>query len=183
MNPSGGGTHHYQLLGSAPNRRLIFQVTNVPHYSSGNLVTLQYKLFEGSNIIEVHYQAAPSDGGTHTAGIENQTGTVAAQYYNGTAALTTPLAIRYTPTVPQEASAVATATVTISDPDITVDPASLASVQAPNTVVNLPLTLGNVGTAVLNWSLDEEPVEAIVFPPIGEPAGPGDPAHGGGAAR
>jgi len=66
--------------------------------------------------------------------------------------------------------------VTISDPDITVDPTSLASVQPPNQVVNLPLTLGNVGTAVLNWSLDEEPVEAIEFPPIGEPAGPGDPA-------
>ncbi len=63
MNPSGGGTHHYQVLGSAPNRRLIFQVTDVPHYSSGNLVTLQYKLYETTNVIEVHYQAAPSDGG------------------------------------------------------------------------------------------------------------------------
>ena len=60
-------------------------------------MTLQYKLFETTNVIEVHYQAAPCDGGTHSAGIENQNGTVGLQYYLGTAALTTPLALRYTP--------------------------------------------------------------------------------------
>ncbi|HSN53821.1 MAG TPA: hypothetical protein VLT32_04075 [Candidatus Sulfomarinibacteraceae bacterium] len=175
MNPSGGGTHHYQVLGAAPNRRLIFQVTNVPHYSSGNLVTLQYKLFETTNVIEVHYQAAPSDGGNHTAGIENQDGTVAALYYYGTAALSTPLAIRYAPTVPQEASAVATATVNVNDPDITVSPASLLSAQMTNTQATLPLTLGNVGDLDLTWTLEEEPVERN-FPPMPVAAGPGDAA-------
>ena len=175
MNPSGGGTHHYQVLGSAPNRRLIFQVTNVPHYSTGNLVTLQYKLYETSNVIEVHYQAAPSDAGSHTAGIENLDGTVAAQYYYGTAALATPLALRYTPTVPQEASAVATATVNINDPDITVNPTSLMSAQLTNTVVTLPLTLGNIGGIDLTWTLEEEPVD-MHFPQIPVAPGPGDPS-------
>ncbi|HSL18533.1 MAG TPA: hypothetical protein VLB51_11570 [Methylomirabilota bacterium] len=175
MNPSAGGTHHYQVLGTAPNRRLIFQVTGVPHYGGGNLVTLQYKLFETSNVIEVHYQAAPSDGGTHTAGIENQDGTVAAQYYNGTAALATPLAIRYAPTVPQEASAVATATVNVLDADITVDPTSLLSTQMSNQTATLPLTLGNTGGLDLTWTLEEEPVERN-FPPMPVAAGPGDAA-------
>jgi hypothetical protein len=175
MNPSNGGTHHYQVLGTAPNRRLIFQVTNVPHYSTGNLVTLQYKLFETTNLIEVHYQAAPSDGGSHTAGIENQDGTVAALYYYGTAALSTPLAVRYAPTAPQAASAVATATVNIADPDITVSPASLLSAQMSNTQATLPLTLGNVGAINLTWTLEEEPVERN-FPPMTEATGPGDAA-------
>ncbi len=76
----------------------------MPHYSSGNPVTLQYKLFEGTNVIEVHYQAAPSDGGNHSAGIENQDGTVGLQFYYGTAAIPTPEAVRYTPTVEQTAS-------------------------------------------------------------------------------
>ena len=172
---TGGGTHHYQTFGAAPNRYTIVQVTNVPHYSTGNNVTLQYKLYETTNVIEVHYVAAPSDGGTHTAGIENQDGTVAAQYYNGTAALATPLAIRYAPTVPQQASAVATATVNIVDADITVDPTSLLSAQLADTVVTLPLTLGNVGGIDLTWTLEEEPVD-MHFPQIPVAPGPGDPS-------
>ncbi len=82
-------------MGAEPQRYLIVQFTDVPHYGGGNLVTLQYKLFEGSNNIEVHYQAAPSDSGTHSAGIENETGTVGLQYYRGASALATPLAVCY----------------------------------------------------------------------------------------
>ena len=40
-------------------------------------------------------------------------------------------------------------------PDITVNPASLSSTQATNTVVVQQLTIGNVGTADLNWMIDE----------------------------
>jgi uncharacterized repeat protein (TIGR01451 family) len=175
LNLSGGGTVHYQTLGTAPNRYTIVQFTAVPHYSTGNNVTMQFKLFETTDVIEVHYQAAPSDGGTHTAGIENQDGTVAALYYNGTAALTTPEALRYTPTVAQQASAVATASVTIADPDITVNPTSLASTQATNQVVTQPFEIGNVGVIPLDWTLDEEPA-ARNFPPMPRPAGHGTPA-------
>ena len=173
LNPSAGGTVQYQLMGSAPNRYVIVQYTSIQHYSSGNPVTMQYKLYETTNVIEVHYQAAPSDGGTHSAGIENQDGTVGLQYYLGTAALTTPLAVRYTPTVAQQAQATATATVTIADPDITVNPASLVSVQVPDQVLTQPLDLGNVGVVDLLWTLDEEPI-VTDFPEITEPAGPGD---------
>ena len=42
-----------------------------------------------------------------------------------------------------------------STPDITVNPASLSSMQATNTVVVQQLTVGNVGTADLNWMIDE----------------------------
>ncbi|MBK8985250.1 MAG: carboxypeptidase regulatory-like domain-containing protein [Chloroflexi bacterium] len=95
LNPSLGGTIQYQTMGSAPSRYMIVQFTDVPHFGGGNAVTLQYKLFEGSNNIEVHYQAAPSDAGTHSAGIENETGTIGLQYYRGTSALPTPLAVCY----------------------------------------------------------------------------------------
>jgi hypothetical protein len=173
LNPSAGGTIQYQTLGTAPNRYAIVQYTNVQHYSAGNPVTVQYKLFETTNAIEVHYQAAPSDGGTHSAGIENQTGTIGIQYYLGTAALSTPLAVRYALDVPVQASATATATVTIADPDITVNPASLVSVQVPGQILTQPLDLGNVGVINLLWTLDEEPI-VTDFPQITEPAGPGD---------
>jgi len=157
LNPSSGGTIQYQTLGTAPNRRAILQFTNVPHYSTGNNVTMQFKLFETTGVIEVHYQAAPSDGGTHSAGIENQDGTVGLQYYLGTAALTTPLAVRYTPAPSLEAEDTDTATVNISDPDITVNPAAVVSTQVPDQVITQPLDIGNVGTADLVWDLEEAP--------------------------
>ncbi|KAB2962009.1 MAG: hypothetical protein F9K16_10260 [Thermoanaerobaculia bacterium] len=155
LNPGAGGTVHYQTLGSAPNRRFIAQFENVPHFGGGNLVTLQFKLFEGTNVVEVHYQAAPSDGGTHSAGVENETGTVGVQYFLGSTGLTTPLAVRYTPATPVTASATDSATVTIADPNIVVSPPDLASVQAPDTQVTLPLDIQNTGVADLDWTIDE----------------------------
>lgn len=72
------------------------QFTDVPHYDTLiNRVTFQYKLFEGTNVIEVHYQAAPSNGDTHSTGIENENGAVGLQYYRGNLPLNTPLAVRY----------------------------------------------------------------------------------------
>ena len=93
-------------------------------------------------------------------GIENQDGTVGLQYYLGTGALTTPEAVRYTPAPAVEATDTDTASVQISDPDITVNPSSLASSQMTNTVVTLPLTIGNVGVADLVWDIEEAaPIE------------------------
>jgi hypothetical protein len=97
LNSAAGGTMKYATLGTAPNRRFVVEFNAVPHYASGNLVSFQIKLFEGSNIIEVHYQAAPSDGGTHVAGIENQAGTSAVVFQYGTSGLSTPVAVRYKP--------------------------------------------------------------------------------------
>jgi uncharacterized repeat protein (TIGR01451 family) len=95
LNPSAIGTIHYQALGAAPFRYFIVQFTNVPHLGGGNLLTKQYKYFESSNNIEVHYMAAPSDGGTHSAGIKNLDGTIGLQYYRGTSSLPSELAVCY----------------------------------------------------------------------------------------
>lgn len=95
LYPPGGGSIRYQLLGTYPYRRMIVEFNNVPHYSSGNLVTMQYKLYETTNNIEVHYAAAPSDGGNHSAGIENAAGDIGLQYQYTTSSLSTPVAVRY----------------------------------------------------------------------------------------
>jgi hypothetical protein len=97
LYPPGGGTITYQTLGSAPNRVFIVQFTGIDHYPGIGLYnTFQFKLFESGDVIEIHYQDAPSDGGTHSAGIENETGTVGLQYFLGSSGLSTPLAVRYT---------------------------------------------------------------------------------------
>lgn len=100
LNPEFGGTVHYQILGSSPQRYFIIQFTAVPHFDSGypgsNPVTFQIKLFEDSNHIEIHYQNAPSDGTYHSIGVENQIGSTGVMYYRDTVGLATPLAIKFT---------------------------------------------------------------------------------------
>jgi hypothetical protein len=62
-----------------------------------------------------------------------------------------------------EASDSDSATVNVSDPDITVAPPSLFSSQLVDTIVTLPLDIGNVGTADLIWNI-EEAVPALRMP-------------------
>jgi hypothetical protein len=73
-----GGTISYFTTGIAPNRRLVVNWTNVPHYpgGAGNFPgTFQIVCYETTNIIEVFITNMPSDGGLHTMGVENATGT------------------------------------------------------------------------------------------------------------
>jgi hypothetical protein len=163
LDPAEPGAElYYETMGTSPNQYLVISFINVQHWPSGNPVTMQYKLFEDGTI-EVHYQDAPGDGaGTHSAGIENQDGTIGLQYYLGLGPLPgTPIAVQYTPSQVNEAMASDTATVQTSDPDITFTPASFFSAQLENTVVVQNGTLGNVGTADLDWQILEAPVLAL----------------------
>ena len=157
-----GAALYYETQGTSPNQVFIVQFANVQHFPSGNPVTMEYKFFEGTNVIEVHYLNAPSDGGTHSAGIENQDGTVGIQYFLGSGPLAPPeLAVQYTPTVTLEASDTDTATVNLSDPDITVNPTNIACSQLANQITVHPLDIGNVGVEDLDWSIVEAPVTDI----------------------
>jgi len=74
-----GGTISYFTTGIAPNRRLVVNWTNIPHYpgGAGNFPgTFQIVCYETTNIIEVFITTMPTDGGLHTVGVENATGTV-----------------------------------------------------------------------------------------------------------
>ena len=153
------GAIYYQTLGSAPNRLFIVQFSAVPHCCGSNdPVTMQWKLFEGTNVIEVHYQAAPADNSPHTAGIENADGSAGAQWYYGMVALATPEAVRYAPVPEYSATDTDTATVTVLTPNIDVNPLSLSSTQPVNTSTTLPMTVANTGQATLTWQIAEEPV-------------------------
>lgn len=99
LHPGQAGTVYYRTLGAAPNRRFIVQFQGVQErFQSANLNTFQYKLFESSNKIEIHYQTLGSLG-NNTIGIEDATGTVGLQYSaGGLPALGRPFAIRFSPT-------------------------------------------------------------------------------------
>ena len=86
LNPTcAGAGQHWQVLGTAPDRRLVIQHTNTPSYNCdpGNN-TFQYKLFEGRDDVEVHYQSLTSgDTGTFTIGIEAPNGATGQKVYLG----------------------------------------------------------------------------------------------------
>lgn len=99
LGPINNGTIYYETLGVAPNRRFIVQFQGVEELTlPANLNTFQFKLFESSNQIEVHYETlANSAGDSATIGIENSSGTVGLTYFSasGIPPISTPFAIRY----------------------------------------------------------------------------------------
>ncbi|MDC8003310.1 HYR domain-containing protein [Aureisphaera galaxeae] len=75
--PPGAGSVSYETIGTAPDRILIIDFTDVPACcDSTPIVTSQIKLYEGSNIIEIHSADVTSNNGM-TQGIENIDGTQA----------------------------------------------------------------------------------------------------------
>lgn len=76
INPGSGGTIQYFTAGTAPNQMLVMNFNNVPHFGGSNNITVQVVLYESSNIIEIHTTNMPTDGGSHTMGIENIDGSL-----------------------------------------------------------------------------------------------------------
>ncbi len=96
----------YQVLGSAPNRRLVVSWNNCPMFScTSTLGTFQIVIFETSNIIESRIQNKPNctgwAGGTAVQGIHNMNGTqaIVVPGRNSTQWTTTNNAWRFTPQV------------------------------------------------------------------------------------
>jgi gliding motility-associated-like protein len=77
LNPALGGNINYFTTGSAPNRKLIVNFTNVPHATGVDSCTVQLILSETSHAIEVHVTKIKGSKSNHTLGIENAGGTLA----------------------------------------------------------------------------------------------------------
>jgi hypothetical protein len=70
------GNMNYYVTGTAPNRVLVFNFNNVPHYGCrSNLHTFQIVLHETTNRIDINFQSKPLCGGNSaTLGLTNITG-------------------------------------------------------------------------------------------------------------
>jgi hypothetical protein len=179
---SDTGNVYWEVQGAAPNRTLIVEWYNRPHYSNVGAATFEAILYEGSNVIEYHYldtnfgNASYDFGVSATVGI-NQDASIALQYSYNQAVITDGLALRFEAVTPQTATSTDTATVNVSDPDINVTPASLTSTLLIGTTDVEVLNIGNTGTGTLNWTIDEAGAPARPvgpFPQFVETAGPGD---------
>ena len=87
LDPVHGGSVRYGTSGSAPNRVFIVEYSATPHYPSGTPVTVQAVLYEGTNAIDINCSNCASDGGTHSQGIEDTTGTLGVQRYLGNSSI------------------------------------------------------------------------------------------------
>jgi hypothetical protein len=102
LDPSWGGDVRWQVLGTAPNRRLIVQWTDVPNYYTGTIGgTFQAVLYEGSNNIRFNYldtdfgDPTYNFGATATIGIQRDE-TCGVKYSYNTASLTNNQSILFT---------------------------------------------------------------------------------------
>jgi hypothetical protein len=77
------GNIRFQTLGAPGSQEFVVGFYNVPHYYSGPLVTFEMILHEGSNNIEFQYGSLVSDGGVHSVGIEDGSGTIGLEVYRG----------------------------------------------------------------------------------------------------
>lgn len=80
--PNVGNYIRYQVLGTAPFRRLVVSYNAIPFFSCTTTYgTFQIRIYETTNVIETHILNKPActqwAGGTATHGLHNQPGTVA----------------------------------------------------------------------------------------------------------
>jgi len=129
-------------------------------------------------VIEYHYldtdfgNATYDFGASATVGI-NWDASIALQYSYNQAVITNGLALRFEPVLVQTATSTDTATVNLSDPDINVTPASMVSSLLIGTTEVQVLSIGNTGSANLEWTVGEAQPNEAVYPPMANPAGPG----------
>ena len=76
LDPGVGGSITYATIGSSPTRSLLVKYINVPIYGSSVTVTTEIRLFETTNIIEIHTSTITALS-VRTMGIENALGTSA----------------------------------------------------------------------------------------------------------
>lgn len=101
--PNNGNMNYY-VTGSAPNRVLVFNFNNVPHYSCrSNLHTFQIVLYETTNVIDINFQSKPlCTGNGATLGLTNIDGGKVVPVGGKNASIwsiSTPQKYRFTPSV------------------------------------------------------------------------------------
>ena len=76
LDQNAGGQITWGRQGEAPERELVVEYTEVPHFGTEGRfpVTMQIVLRENGSHIEVHCKECPSNGMPHTQGIEDQLG-------------------------------------------------------------------------------------------------------------
>ena len=98
LDPTAGGTVHYENLGTELDRRFILQYTAVKLEASTDLLTFQVILYESGNIL-FQYKEMPGlgDGSSATIGVEGKEGAKGIQISNNAAYVHNEMAVLIQP--------------------------------------------------------------------------------------
>ncbi len=159
-SPNNGGVIEYFTVGTAPNRRLIVNFTNVPPFSTGTgTQTVQAILHETTNVIEIHATNVTPSGTIFanevTLGIENSDGTIAhaPASTNATTTAFSNVAYRFSPVLvgPFYTFTPSTGTPnTVSNPTVTINATTTYSVVVTDDVCAYQDTI--LITAISNYA-------------------------------
>jgi hypothetical protein len=98
VTPAGiAGAVRYWTEGYAPNRRFVVSYENVREFGDNKISTSQAIFYEATGVIEVHVTSSNNTDRTKVVGVNNGDGTIGVQALATTAAITTPVAYRFTP--------------------------------------------------------------------------------------
>lgn len=104
LTPSSGNGVYYKVIGNAPNRKLVVEWNNVPHYYTfRDGITFEVILYEQTREIVFQYQDVYFNdpdydyGQSATVGIENSPGTMGTLHSYKQASLSGGLALRFYP--------------------------------------------------------------------------------------
>ena len=172
--PPGGGTVHYETRGTAPNRRFIFQFSNVLEFSFGpSRLTAQLILHEGSNNITMYTTSLnPLPNHFVTQGVEAPLGASAVVFSpsrNRQRFTLTNDAIRFTPTQANTAPSITAPIDLTFNNDAGVCQATVALLGTPTVVDDGEYEVGNptrsdgaafdapypVGTTTVTWTVTD----------------------------
>ena len=154
------GDVYWEVQGTAPNRMLIVEWYNRPHFSNIGSATFEAILYETTNEIKFQYadvdfgDPALNNGASATVGI-NKNATTALQVSFNQPVIQNGQAILFTPAAILTAVDSDFAEVNVQIPNINVNPLSLSSTQPAGSTTNQTLNIGNTGSAPLTWEIAE----------------------------
>ncbi len=138
------GDVYWEVQGTTPNRMLIVEWYNRPHFSNIGSATFEAILYEATNEIKFQYADVDfgdplyNNGASATVGI-NKNATTALQVSFNQPVIQNGQAILFTPAAILTASDSDFAEVNVRIPNIDVDPLSMSATQATNTTTNQTL--------------------------------------------
>ena len=149
LDPSWGGQIYFEMQGVEPERKLIIQYDNVPHYDVGGMVSFEVILHENSDDILMQYLDVDfgdpfyNGGATATVGLQRDAG-YGQQYSCSESALSDQTAIRWYP----EAGPA---------PEISVSPTFLTgSPQQGDNALSQDIEVWNSGPGTLSYSIETD---------------------------
>jgi hypothetical protein len=183
-----GGNVYYATLGTEPNRRFVVEWSQKNHYDDGaddpGGVTFEVIFDEATGTISFEYQDMAFDnaahpewdrGGSATVGLDYDGSLIHSQGFHA-AVYEDDSALDFVPIDVTLSSAIATATVNVAAPGVTVMPAAIEAVAEGGAPVTRSLAIGNTGSLDLHWDLGASrsprghfPIVPAFVAPLGDP--------------